>query len=471
MRMLALAERLRADGASVEFVSRPLAGHLCDLIEHAGFTVHRLAGDEPPNSWEHDLDATRRALGSTVDWLVIDHYQLHAPWERAARAFCRRILVVDDLAREHDCDVLLDQNFHQDPGSRYAGRLGPRCERLLGPRYALLIEQFLEARSAIRQRDGEVRRLLVSFGGRDAGGETRKALEALHSLAQRRFPMDVVATSGHAMLDAIDALCRGMHDCALHVDVSDMATLLHASDLAIGAGGSSMWERCSAGLPSIVIAIADNQVPSSKAMAAAGHSIYLGESTSVSAAGVASAVRGLLADPARLRRMSAQCAELVDARGTRRVSARLLADTIALRRATDADCDRIHQWRNAEINRRLSSDAAEISLERHRAWFAERLRDGSCDLLVAERGLLPVGVLRYDIDGGEARISIYLVPGEHGRGLGRQLLVRGNRWLSDERPAVRTVSAEVLEGNTASIKAFADAGYERRGTLLACDIR
>lgn len=170
--------------------------------------------------------------------------------------------------------------------------------------------------------------------------------------------------------------------------------------------------------------------------------------------------------------MSTRCLQLVDGRGTRRVSARLLADTVVLRRATPDDCERIYDWRNAEINRRQSTDPREIPLERHRAWFAARLRDASSDILIAERGSSPIGVLRYDIrEGKEARISIYLVPGEHGKGLGRLLLIRGARWLRAARPLVKCITAEVLEGNADSIKAFTDAGFERRGALFVFESR
>ena len=43
------------------------------------------------------------------------------------------------------------------------------------------------------------------------------------------------------------------------VGVSNMAQLMADSDLAIGAAGATSWERCCLGLPSIVLALAENQ--------------------------------------------------------------------------------------------------------------------------------------------------------------------------------------------------------------------
>lgn len=43
------------------------------------------------------------------------------------------------------------------------------------------------------------------------------------------------------------------------VGVNNMAELMAKSDLAIGAAGSTSWERCCLGLPSIMVVLADNQ--------------------------------------------------------------------------------------------------------------------------------------------------------------------------------------------------------------------
>jgi spore coat polysaccharide biosynthesis predicted glycosyltransferase SpsG len=152
MRCLTLADELRARGARTLFVSRHLSDSFAQLIDGRGHQLIRLNASESANpppgddpaSWLGaeplaDADETCAAVGTSVDWMVVDHYGIGRPWQARVRAMASRILVIDDLAnRDHDCDVLLDQNFYADMHERYARRVAGNCLQLCGPRYALL---------------------------------------------------------------------------------------------------------------------------------------------------------------------------------------------------------------------------------------------------------------------------------------------------------------------------------------------
>ena len=130
----------------------------------------------------------------------------------------------------------------------------------------------------------------------------------------------------------------------------------------------------------------------------------------------------------------------------------------------------MHAWRNAEATRRYAFDPAPIALDVHQQWFEQVLQKPDVALLVGERDPGPVGVLRYDLNGGEAKISVYLVPGMQGQGLGTALLVAGTRWLRDRHPEVRRIIAEVRDDNAASLEAFANAGFRPGHHNLVLDL-
>ena len=54
------------------------------------------------------------------------------------------------------------------------------------------------------------------------------------------------------------------------VNVNDMAQRMVASDLIIGAAGSTSWERCCLGVPTIMVVLAENQKPSALALQLSG---------------------------------------------------------------------------------------------------------------------------------------------------------------------------------------------------------
>jgi UDP-2,4-diacetamido-2,4,6-trideoxy-beta-L-altropyranose hydrolase len=291
MRCLALAEALQAHGARCCFVCRPHPGHLLAHIEARGHSVLALEQTPPmrPTGVGHaswlgaeqldDAHETAAALARlAVDWLVVDHYAVDTSWERCVRAALDcRVLAIDDLAdRPHDCDVLLDQNLGKTLGD-YADLVEPACLRLIGPRHALLRPQFAQwrAESLARRAHPALRHVLVAMGGVDKDNATTIALNALSACRWGSGMRISVVMGPHApWLDAVrECAARMPVRTDVLTNVDNMAELMTAADLAIGAAGSSSWERCALGLPAIVVAQADNQIAIARALEAAGASI------------------------------------------------------------------------------------------------------------------------------------------------------------------------------------------------------
>ncbi len=302
MRCLTLAERLRDERrAEVVFISRELPGHMMALVRERGFAVAELPQVEPESgltgyaAWltvrqavdAKDTRAALRGMTEPIDWLVVDSYAIDECWERALRPHVRHIFVIDDLAnRKHDCDVLLDQNFHLQAEHRYAGLVPAHCRLLEGPQYALLRREFYTARRQLRLRvrTGEIRQLLVFYGGADRTDETSKAIRALQRLRQEpgwAFRAVVVVGRSNAQREAVRQLCDGVAWLTYHCQVDNMAALMAASDLMLSAGGTTTWERCYLGLPALVTAVADNQLPGCADCAAVGVQTYVGRAAEV----------------------------------------------------------------------------------------------------------------------------------------------------------------------------------------------
>jgi UDP-2,4-diacetamido-2,4,6-trideoxy-beta-L-altropyranose hydrolase len=313
-RCLVLAEELRLRGCESLFLCRDLPGNGLDLISLAGYP----AIDLPPDG--DDLPACAHALKDPVDWLVVDHYQIDRRWESAMRPRARRILVLDDLAnRPHDCDLLLDPNLLPHAETRYANLLPPACPQLLGPAYALLRPEFREATPPSRLHR-PLRRLLVSFGGSDPDNLTARALR---EIAPLRLHADVVLGAANPHLDDVRRLCDDSNGrWTLHVQTRRMARLMADADLALGAGGGTHWERCRMGLPALVVAAADNQIPSSRELDARGACRYLGPTRDLPPLAFLHSLQSIAPN---LHAMSHAARQLVpDANGPQRVANHML---------------------------------------------------------------------------------------------------------------------------------------------------
>lgn len=486
VRCATLADCLKARGANVTFLCRELPGHYCDWLESSGHTVRRLpAASEryqelPANGPAHatwldvplqqEVSEATEALNKagSFDWLVVDHYALDAAWETAMRSVAKRIMVIDDLAdRGHDADVLLDQNLPADP-TRYDGRLPPSCLRLIGPSFALLRSEFARLRASLPQREGRVRRLLVFLGGGDARNVTGKVLNAVAAAGLEDVAVDVVLGQNSPHLESVQERCRALPQCEMHIQTGNMAGLMAMADLMIGGAGSTTLERFSLGLPALILSIAANQKSIAREAARCRAAVYLGDDENLTEDQITSALRRLTSRPHFLRHMGSRALAIVDGIGAERVASILLGDSdsdgglLWLRPANLMDASFAYTLRSDPQVNRYFFNSEPVTWQDHLAWFAHAIAQADKNVLIAENSSGYVGVLRLDQDEREAEISLSLHPSQFGRNFGPRLLRLSTRWAQRHLRRTDRLTARIHPENTASIKAFAKAGFRER---------
>jgi UDP-2,4-diacetamido-2,4,6-trideoxy-beta-L-altropyranose hydrolase len=474
VRCLTLADALARMAARCTFVCRHAPPALVARVHAAGHVLLMLPGGADPDfspgphdpahaawlgqPWERDAVDTATALDpGGWDWLVVDHYALDQRWEAAVAPLAYRVMVIDDLAdRPHACDLLLDQNLHRDLNHRYEGLVPAACTQLLGPRYALLRPEFAAARAARAIHPPRPRRVFVFFGGADATDMTSRALDALEPVAD--LELDVVIGGLHPRRTAIEARCAAHPGWTCAVDVHDMAARMATAAVGLGAGGTTTWERCAVGLPSVVVSVAENQVAIAAACAEAGVQIDLGWGPSADAAAFATAVRALLDGPATRHRISATATDVCDGRGVVRVADKLSAAIdLRLRTATMEDAAVLLAWTNDPAARAASVQTAPVSWETHCAWLQARLHTPAHAIFILESNNRPLGTVRFTAEPGHWRLSYSLDPAARGQGLGRALVQRGLRALAGQGAEI--VRAEVKQDNFASLHTFRRLGW------------
>ncbi|MGG2075403.1 UDP-2,4-diacetamido-2,4,6-trideoxy-beta-L-altropyranose hydrolase [Lysinibacillus irui] len=320
MRCLTLAHRLEKQGNTIAFICRSAEGDCIDFIIQQGYHVFKLPTNDGSlwtyvsEQWEKDAKETIEILRkNSVEKLIIDHYSIDIKWENKVRPFTKKIMVIDDLAnREHDCDILLDQNYYLNMDNRYKGLVPSTTRLLLGPRYALLREEFIEAKKISKTYDGKIERLFIFFGGSDPTNETEKILNSIMPLIEKyNFEVDVVVGNSNQNKKRIKDISFKHKNINFYCQINNIAEIMAKADLAIGAGGATIWERVFLGLPSIVISIAKNQVEVAKAVANKGAIIYLGFSNEVNGKQVLNILELLNKDSDILTRMRESCFNLI----------------------------------------------------------------------------------------------------------------------------------------------------------------
>lgn len=477
VRCAALAHALSRAGARVVFLGASMPGQMLDWLRNEGFQT--IALPAPPSHvdaapWRIDEEAdaahTRTALDTLPEfpsWLVIDHYGIDARWERNLRKAGIQLLAIDDLAdRAHDVDTLVDSNI-QDRTARYRGLVPERCTTLLGPRFSLLRPEFSRLRNTRPSRTvhGETRnlgRLLACMGGTDPKNILDTVLDAWEMLPPPRPELELAVGVGSPNVLSLRKRCARLPGVTLHVQTREMATLMLQADLLVGSAGTISWERCSVGLPAVMGTTAANQETNLTQLARARTGIALGDWTSVSPMRLSQLLQRLIKQPKLIARMSKRCKALVDGRGADRVAVHMMAALATLRPAMASDATVAWAWRNAESTRQHFHNSRELQLDEHLAWWSHTLADPDRELLIAEVGSLPVGVLRLDHVSGASTVSIYLDPTLVGLGLGSHILRAAQRRTASKWPG-RALRAEIHPDNAASIASFQSVGFVRRG--------
>lgn len=456
MRSLALAQAVVARGAGATLMA-PRVAAAVDAAASAGIPFIEWEG---PGAIE-----TGRAVES--EWTVVDGYRFDASHRAVIRATGSRVAAIDDDGR--CAGEPLDAVLNQNPSAwRIPYRLPPDSRVLLGTRFALLAPAF-----AALPVPGDVaplaRRLLVTFGGSDPSRLTPVALDAISGLPADAFDTTVVVGAGNSqrarIAAVVDAMARhGRSIRTITATSGAMAGLMADADIAIAAGGSTLWELAAAGVPALVVTVAANQIAPAKAAAAVGSVQLLDDRDSVTSAGMAEALMALASDTQRRLTMRERGRLMIDGQGAARVAAAMLSPqadwTIARARAEDA----LVVW---EINgdpgaRAQSFSAAAIPIADHLSWFSRKLSDPASVMFTISRDEAVAGVIRYDRAGDAALLSYALAPAFRGQGLGSRLL-RETAGAAREALGVSRVEGLVLERNAASSGAFIKAGFVETG--------
>ena len=471
MRCLTMAEALKENGANVEFICRKHKGHLIDKIRSNGFNVFELelpARNKVDNKLFHShwlgttqqqdaRDCTSILKETKLDWLIVDHYGIDEDWQQELKENYNKLMVIDDLAdRNHQCDILLDQTYGRQQ-QNYKRLVPKSCELLLGSQYALLRPEFSKWREySLKRRSNPVpKNLFINMGGSDPNNITEQVLSEIEVC---KLPNDieviVVMGSTSPHLQRIMAIASNLaYRVEVRVDIDNMAEVMANSDIAIGATGSTTWERCCLGLPAIQIIIADNQIEIANSLDEV-HAIKLIKKVNQ----LSLAMKDMLLS---LDKMSLVSSVIVDGQGVNKVVQHIISNifsvsNLSLKPAVYGDYNFIYDLQTVD-DRKYYINTKTPSLDEHIKWIKKILSSKESQLFVATIKKHSVGLLRVDnLNTKVIEISIIISASHRGQSLAKRILIMLENIVFD-----RKLKAIIHINNIASIMTFKSVGFQK----------
>jgi len=441
----------------VVFVCNELKYGHAELVHNLGCTLIEISsGDNEAADASDFLDAVASFEPEIV---VVDSYKLKVDWESHVRSSIKTLVVIADLPDvKHSCDFLVDQNLTDRTVETWS-QLVPEAKILVGPRYALLDSRLNEKR---RLKFGEKvanEKILVYFGGTNVVGILTKTVEALETISTHSAPAYVVAHK-QQWQDVVRSIGKPVNWCIHQEPNSFFIDLMDNASLAIGAGGSTVWERLCLGVDQILISIARNQEYGSVELSKRNLATYLGDHEKVGIGEIRHAIESRIAARAIPNTRAVEGQLLVDGFGSLRVVENILptpAEEISIRQATPKDAALYFTWVNDQVVRSASLNSSEIKWDEHLAWFNHKVDSDTSKMYVCHAGGLPVGQVRFDFIDNHVELDYSLDSEVRGRDWARVIL---DLALHEFRAhSQEAVFATVRNENIKSISALLKARY------------
>jgi RimJ/RimL family protein N-acetyltransferase len=123
----------------------------------------------------------------------------------------------------------------------------------------------------------------------------------------------------------------------------------------------------------------------------------------------------------------------------------------------------VWEWRNDETSRYMSLSSDYVPWEQHQQWYTRTLSDPLKKLFIYEEDGEPMAVVRFDLAGNDAEISINVAPAHRGRGIGTRAIRAMVQKLIDVSPEIRSITAIVKKSNEGSLNAFTKNEFKPGG--------
>ena len=234
----------------------------------------------------------------------------------------KKLIYIDDINKfPYSVDVLINYNINADEvgyGTAQKGQI-----RLLGTKYTLLRNQFQNV--SLRQINKKINEIMITSGGSDPYGMCEKILNiALNTEEIKNKKINVIIGSSFENIKEIEKIAEISKNIVLHCNIEDISKIMLQSDIAISAGGSTLYELCACGTPTIAYIVADNQEGLVNCMQNKDYITSLGWHSDVDENDFQGKLLALVNDFERRNKLSCRMQKLVDGKGARRTAEAIL---------------------------------------------------------------------------------------------------------------------------------------------------
>lgn len=269
MRCLSIALALKRKGCRCCFVTAD--SNFQERIENNGFQVRVLDSDY--KDMEKELEQFTGILQQeNPEMVVVDSYYVTRKYLEELKRYTKVSYIDDLMDRAHPVDWLINYNIYarkENYVSLYKKEGMPLPKLYLGTAYTPLRLEFFNL--PVRQIRRVCKDVLISTGGADPIGLGLALLQRMEKMPHREaWTYHIIVGSHNRNIEVMEKIADKLPNVQLHKNVEHMAELMQMCDVAVSASGSTLYELCACGVPTICYSLADNQQQGLKAFGVLG---------------------------------------------------------------------------------------------------------------------------------------------------------------------------------------------------------
>jgi ribosomal protein S18 acetylase RimI-like enzyme len=262
------------------------------------------------------------------------------------------------------------------------------------------------------------------------------------------------------ILDVIDCNTELIY----YPDARVMLKLMLESDIAVSAGGQTLYELARVGVPTIAIGVASNQTHNLENWHKIGFIEYAGFWNDINLLNnIINKMNSCNDVSTRIRKCEIG-RRYVDGKGAFRIVRYCLnkyyTDKIRLRTLESTDINNIYYLSNDDVVRLNSFNTYKIRFEDHVKWFEQKILDNNNLFLVTEIDNDFAGQVRFDFKGDGAVVSLSITKKYRELGLGVNILEKSIEYLRLNASFIKIINAYIKEDNKSSVKLFEKTGFK-----------
>lgn len=351
MRCLSVADALLKRGEEVLFVTADDTP--VPLLTKKGVPYRVLHTDyadmeaELPELWEvlrelpQGAESPDATLAQKNTSILVDSYYVTEKYLAALKKRITTIYMDDIYAFSYPVDMLINYNIYGEEMGYEKDAAFADTKLLLGTEYVPLREEFSAGAGYVQSRKAlslgaanvtpaEEGGILITTGGSDSFNLAGQLLmEAMKYDALKEKEYHVVSGSLNPHIGELQALAQKHENIHIHCNVTNMAELMAESEVALSAGGSTLYELCAVGVPVIAFSFAENQERLVQTFVKRGIAQYGGNYRTDGNKMIQNTIAGLetLLEDKNLRSEYRKKARtLVDGKGAERIAEALLSE-------------------------------------------------------------------------------------------------------------------------------------------------